>query len=126
MEVDDRCTMCNKHVPFVCPSLLTIRPFLADEEEMEEAPEGFIVERNARRRRRKIPYPSFSGRLYGLWSVCRGLSRKRKALVMKPYEEQKEKKSCELGFCNDIKTKSKSSQKEKNTVFVYTIQSTAA
>ena len=33
--------MCNE-CAFVCPHA-AIRPFLADEEEMTEAPEGFIV-----------------------------------------------------------------------------------
>lgn len=37
----EACTMCNE-CSFVCPHA-AIRPFLADEAEMEQAPEGFIV-----------------------------------------------------------------------------------
>ena len=35
------CTMCNE-CAFVCPQA-AIRPFLAEEDELTEAPEGFIV-----------------------------------------------------------------------------------
>lgn len=86
--ISDRCTMCNE-CAFVCPHA-AIRPFLANDEEMEEAPEGFIV----REMRGK------DGLLYRIQvSVedCTGCGlcveacpAKGKALEMKPYGEQKE------------------------------------
>lgn len=86
--ISDRCTMCNE-CAFVCPHA-AIRPFLAEEEEMKEAPVGFIV----REMRGK------DGLLYRIQvSVedCTGCGlcveacpAKGKALEMKPYDEQKQ------------------------------------
>lgn len=86
--ISDRCTMCNE-CAFVCPHA-AIRPFLAEEEEVTEAPVGFIV----REMRGK------DGLLYRIQvSVedCTGCGlcveacpAKGKALEMKPYDEQKE------------------------------------
>lgn len=56
--------------------------------------------------------------------MCRGLSRKEKALVMKPYEEQKEQ-AVNWAFAMTLRQKSKSSQR-KEYCLVYTIQSTAS
>ncbi|NJE63010.1 pyruvate:ferredoxin (flavodoxin) oxidoreductase [Enterococcus durans] len=86
--ISDRCTMCNE-CAFVCPHA-AIRPFLADDEEMTEAPEGFIV-RDMRgpdglKYRIQVSVEDCTG-----CGLCvEACPAKGKALVMKPYEEQKE------------------------------------
>ncbi|MGX7351838.1 pyruvate:ferredoxin (flavodoxin) oxidoreductase [Enterococcus canis] len=86
--ISDRCTMCNE-CAFVCPHA-AIRPFLADDEEMAEAPEGFIV-------REMRGADGLKYRIQVSLEDCTGCGlcvdacpAKGKALVMKPYEEQKE------------------------------------
>lgn len=86
--ISDRCTMCNE-CAFVCPHA-AIRPFLADEEEMAEAPEGYIV-------RSMRGADGLNYRIQVSVEDCTGCGlcveacpAKGKALVMKPYEEQKE------------------------------------
>ncbi|WP_326716687.1 pyruvate:ferredoxin (flavodoxin) oxidoreductase [Vagococcus jeotgali] len=82
------CTMCNE-CAFICPHA-AIRPFLVDEEEMEEAPSGYIT-RDMRgadgvKYRIQVSLEDCTG--CGLCvDIC---PVKDKALVMKPYEEQKE------------------------------------
>jgi pyruvate-ferredoxin/flavodoxin oxidoreductase len=83
----DKCTMCNE-CSFVCPHA-AIRPFLIDEDEMNEAPEGFIVK----------DFRGADGLMYRIQvSVedCTGCGlcveacpAKGKALEMRPYEEVK-------------------------------------
>lgn len=82
------CTMCNA-CSFVCPHA-AIRPILADQEEMENAPDGFIV-KNMRGQ---------DGLMYRIQvsiEDCTGCGLcveacpvKDKALKMEPIEEQKE------------------------------------
>lgn len=86
--ISDRCTMCNE-CAFVCPHA-AIRPFLADDDEMTEAPAGFIT------RDMKGP-DGLKYRIQVSLDDCTGCGlcveacpAKGKALVMKPYEEQKE------------------------------------
>lgn len=84
----DRCTMCNE-CAFVCPHA-AIRPFLADEEEMAEAPEGFITKEmrgaDGLMYRIQVSLEDCTG--CGLCvEVC---PARGKALEMKPYAEQKE------------------------------------
>ena len=55
--LSDRCTMCNE-CAFVCPHA-AIRPFLVDEDELTEAPEG-LCSRNARKRWSEVSNPSFN------------------------------------------------------------------
>lgn len=86
--LSDRCTMCNE-CAFVCPHA-AIRPFLADEDELAEAPEGFIVREmrgaNGQKYRIQVSVEDCTG--CGLCvEVC---PAKGKALTMRPYEEQKE------------------------------------
>ncbi|GFH42900.1 pyruvate-flavodoxin oxidoreductase [Lactococcus hodotermopsidis] len=81
----DKCTMCNE-CSFVCPHA-AIRPFLLDEDEVNEAPEGYLVK----------DYRGADGLMYRIQvSVedCTGCGlcveacpAKGKALEMKPYEE---------------------------------------
>lgn len=84
----DTCTMCNE-CAFVCPHA-AIRPFLAEEEELSDAPEGFV----AREMR------GTDGLLYriqvsledctGCGLCVQACPAKEKAIIMKPYENQKE------------------------------------
>lgn len=84
----ERCTMCNQ-CAFVCPHA-AIRPFLADDEEIKAAPEGYIV-------REMRGADGLNYRIQVSVEDCTGCGlcvdvcpAKGKALAMKPYEEQKE------------------------------------
>jgi pyruvate-ferredoxin/flavodoxin oxidoreductase len=84
----DACTMCNE-CAFVCPHA-AIRPFLADSEELENAPEGYLV-------REMKGADGLMYRIQVSLEDCTGCGlcvdvcpAKEKALIMKPYEEQKE------------------------------------
>jgi len=86
--LNDRCTMCNE-CAFVCPHA-AIRPFLADEAEMEAAPEGFIT-------REMRGADGLFYRIQVSIEDCTGCGlcveacpAKGKALVMQPYEAEKE------------------------------------
>lgn len=86
--LSDRCTMCNE-CAFVCPHA-AIRPFLADEDELTEAPEGFIVREmrgaNGQKYRIQVSVEDCTG-----CGLCvEACPVKGKALTMRPYEEQKE------------------------------------
>lgn len=98
----DRCTMCNE-CAFVCPHA-AIRPFLADDVEMQEAPEGFITKEMR----------GADGLLYRIQvslEDCTGCGlcvevcpAKGKALEMKPYAEQKEE-AINWAFAMTLQTK---------------------
>lgn len=84
----DACTMCNE-CAFICPHA-AIRPFLADSEELENAPEGYLV-------REMKGADGLMYRIQVSLEDCTGCGlcvdvcpAKEKALIMKPYEEQKE------------------------------------
>ncbi|MGK0550719.1 pyruvate:ferredoxin (flavodoxin) oxidoreductase [Enterococcus faecalis] len=84
----DRCTMCNE-CAFVCPHA-AIRPFLADEAELEAAPTGFFT-------REMRGTDGLMYRIQVSLEDCTGCGlcvqacpAKEKAILMKPYEEQKE------------------------------------
>lgn len=86
--LSDRCTMCNE-CAFVCPHA-AIRPFLADEDELTEAPEGFIVREmrgaNGQKYRIQVSVEDCTG-----CGLCvEACPAKGKALTMRPYDEQKE------------------------------------
>ncbi|MFS0938575.1 pyruvate:ferredoxin (flavodoxin) oxidoreductase [Enterococcus casseliflavus] len=86
--LSDRCTMCNE-CAFVCPHA-AIRPFLADEDELTKAPEGFIVREmrgaNGQKYRIQVSVEDCTG-----CGLCvEACPAKGKALTMRPYEEQKE------------------------------------
>ena len=110
--ISDRCTMCNE-CAFVCPHA-AIRPFLADDEEMTEAPEGFIV-RDMRgpdglKYRIQVSVEDCTG-----CGLCvEACPAKGKALVMKPYEEQKEQ-AVNWAFAMTLKQK-ENPVKGKNSV----------
>ncbi|MCB5956198.1 pyruvate:ferredoxin (flavodoxin) oxidoreductase [Enterococcus sp. CWB-B31] len=86
--ISDRCTMCNE-CSFVCPHA-AIRPFLADEEEMEEAPEGYIVREMRGADGLKYRIQVSVEDCTGCGLCVEACPAKGKALVMKPYNEQKE------------------------------------
>lgn len=107
----DACTMCNE-CAFVCPHA-AIRPFLADEEEMEEAPEGFLVREmkgaDGNMYRIQVSLEDCTG--CGLCvDVC---PAKGKALVMKPYEEQKEQ-AMNWAFAMTLKQKANPIKKKES------------
>ena len=110
--ISDRCTMCNE-CAFVCPHA-AIRPFLADDEEMTKAPEGFIV-RDMRgpdglKYRIQVSVEDCTG-----CGLCvEACPAKGKALVMKPYEEQKEQ-AVNWAFAMTLKQK-ENPVKGKNSV----------
>lgn len=84
----DKCTMCNE-CAFICPHA-AIRPFLADEAELNEAPEGFITREmrgaDGLQYRIQVSLEDCTG--CGLCvEVC---PAKEKALALKPYDAQKE------------------------------------
>lgn len=86
--IPENCIQCNQ-CAFVCPHA-AIRPFVADEDELETAPEGFIVRDmrgpDGQKYRIQVSVEDCTG--CGLCvDVC---PAKEKALVMKPYEEQKD------------------------------------
>ncbi|MBU5584204.1 4Fe-4S dicluster domain-containing protein, partial [Enterococcus sp. S181_ASV_20] len=85
MCIRDRCNECA----FICPHA-AIRPFLADDEEMAAAPEGFITRdmrgKDGLKYRIQVSLEDCTG--CGLCvEIC---PAKEKALVMRSYEEQKE------------------------------------
>ena len=86
--ISDRCTMCNE-CSFVCPHA-AIRPFLADEEEMEAAPEGYIVREMRGADGQKYRIQVSVEDCTGCGLCVEACPAKGKALVMKPYEEEKE------------------------------------
>lgn len=84
----DNCTQCNE-CAFICPHA-AIRPFMADDQEMQEAPAGFITRDmkgvDGTQYRIQVSVEDCTG--CGLCvEVC---PAKEKALVLKPYEEMKE------------------------------------
>ncbi|MBL1225248.1 pyruvate:ferredoxin (flavodoxin) oxidoreductase [Enterococcus sp. BWR-S5] len=86
--ISENCTMCNE-CAFICPHA-AIRPFLADEAELAEAPEGFIT-------RTMKGADNLDYRIQVSLEDCTGCGlcvemcpAKEKALVLKPYEERKE------------------------------------
>lgn len=86
--ISDRCTMCNE-CSFVCPHA-AIRPFLADDEEMEAAPEGYIVREMRGADGLKYRIQVSAEDCTGCGLCVEACPAKGKALVMKPYNEQKE------------------------------------
>lgn len=85
--ISDRCTMCNE-CAFVCPHA-AIRPFLADEDEMKEAPEGYIVREMRGKDGSKYRIQVSIEDCTGCGLCVEACPAKGKALVMKPLEEQK-------------------------------------
>ncbi|MBP1040489.1 pyruvate:ferredoxin (flavodoxin) oxidoreductase [Vagococcus sp. BWB3-3] len=98
----DRCTMCNE-CAFVCPHA-AIRPFLIDEKEASEAPEGFIM-------REMRGADGLMYRIQVSLEDCTGCGlcveacpAKGKALAMKPYGELKAE-AVNWAFAMTLKTK---------------------
>ncbi|QCI86819.1 pyruvate:ferredoxin (flavodoxin) oxidoreductase [Vagococcus zengguangii] len=98
----DRCTMCNE-CAFVCPHA-AIRPFLVDESEQSEAPEGFLT-------REMRGADGLMYRIQVSLEDCTGCGlcveacpAKGKALEMKPYDEMKEQ-AINWAFAMTLKTK---------------------
>ena len=109
--IPENCTMCNE-CAFVCPHA-AIRPFLADEDEMEEAPAGYIVRdiRGADGLQYRIQVAVDDCTGCGLCvAAC---PAKEKAIKMRPYEEQKEQA---VNWAFSMTLKAKKNPFKKNTV----------
>ncbi len=105
----DACTMCNE-CAFVCPHA-AIRPFLLDEKEMAEVPEGYITRdfkgKDGLNYRIQVSVEDCTG--CGLCvDAC---PAKGKALIMKPYEEQLEE-AANWAFSMTLKQKETKFKKE--------------
>jgi pyruvate-ferredoxin/flavodoxin oxidoreductase len=109
--ISDRCTMCNE-CAFVCPHAAT-RPFLADEEELEEAPEGFIVREMRGADGLKYRIQVSVEDCTGCGLCVEACPAKGKALVMKPYEESKEQA---MNWAFAMTLRQKENPVKKNTV----------
>lgn len=86
--ISENCTMCNE-CAFVCPHA-AIRPFLATDEELTEAPAGFITRdmRGADGLKYRIQVSLEDCTGCGL--CVEACPAKEKALKLEPYEDQKE------------------------------------
>lgn len=84
---EDKCTQCNI-CAFVCPHA-AIRPFLANEEEMTEAPDGFIVREMRGADGLKYRIQVSVEDCTGCGLCVEACPAKGKALEMKPYEAMK-------------------------------------
>ena len=105
----DACTMCNE-CAFVCPHA-AIRPFLLDDKEMAEVPEGYITRdfkgKDGLNYRIQVSVEDCTG--CGLCvDAC---PAKDKALIMKPYEEQREE-AVNWAFSMTLKQKETKFKKE--------------
>jgi pyruvate-ferredoxin/flavodoxin oxidoreductase len=106
--IAEHCTMCNE-CAFVCPHA-AIRPFLADDEEADGAPEGFIT-------RKMKGQDGLNYRIQVSVEDCTGCGlcveacpARNKALVMKPYDEMKEE-AMNWAFSMTLKEKAVSSRR---------------
>ncbi|MBP2100188.1 pyruvate:ferredoxin (flavodoxin) oxidoreductase [Enterococcus rivorum] len=109
--ISDRCTMCNE-CAFVCPHA-AIRPFLADEEEMTEAPEGYTTREMRGQDGLKYRIQVSVEDCTGCGLCVEACPAKGKALVMKPYEEQKEQA---MNWAFSMTLKQKENPAKPNTV----------
>ncbi|MGM0124061.1 pyruvate:ferredoxin (flavodoxin) oxidoreductase [Enterococcus sp. AZ194] len=109
--ISDRCTMCNE-CAFVCPHA-AIRPFLADDEEVEEAPVGFIVREMRGADGLKYRIQVSVEDCTGCGLCVEACPAKGKALVMKPYEESKEQA---INWAFAMTLRQKENPIKKNTV----------
>ena len=109
--ISDRCTMCNE-CSFVCPHA-AIRPFLADEDEMQEAPEGYIVREMRGEDGLKYRIQVSIEDCTGCGLCVEACPAKGKALVMKPYQEQKEQA---VNWAFAMTLKQKANPAKPNTV----------
>lgn len=111
--IPERCTMCNE-CAFVCPHA-AIRPFLADEDEMAEAPAGYIVRDMKGPDGQKYRIQVSIEDCTGCGMCVEACPAKGKALVMKPYEEQKEQ-AMNWAFAMTLRTKENPYGDKKNSV----------
>ncbi len=84
--IPENCIQCNQ-CAFVCPHA-TIRPVLATDEEVEAAPEGFIVREAMGAKGMKFRIVVSQEDCYGCGSCAHVCPAKDKALVMKPLAEE--------------------------------------
>jgi pyruvate-ferredoxin/flavodoxin oxidoreductase len=101
--IPENCISCNE-CSFVCPHA-AIRPFLADEEEMENAPEGYITKdmRGADGQRYRIQVSVEDCTGCGL--CIEACPAKNKALKVASYESQTETQAVNWAFAMTLKKK---------------------
>ena len=98
----DRCTMCNE-CAFVCPHA-AIRPFLVDEDEQAEVPEGFFTREMRGADGLKYRIQVSLEDCTGCGLCVEACPAKGKALEMKPYDEMKEQ-AINWAFAMTLKAK---------------------
>lgn len=98
----DNCIQCNQ-CSFVCPHAV-IRPFLLTEEEKEKAPEAFTSKKAIGK-----GLDGYSFRIQVSTLDCTGCGNcadvcpaPKKALIMKPFEEQYEEQKGNWEYANDV------------------------
>lgn len=87
--IPENCIQCNQ-CAFVCPHA-TIRPVLATDEEVEAAPEGFIVKEATSARGMKFRIVISQEDCYGCGNCVDVCPAKDKALVMRPLADEIDK-----------------------------------
>ena len=110
----DKCLQCNQ-CSYVCPHG-AIRPFLLDQKEMEQAPEGYGYEKAKGRGMEEYGYRMQVSPLdcLGCGACVQVCPAKEKALVMKPLESQ-EKENANWNY-------SMSLSKKKNPLGKYSVK----
>ncbi len=101
--IEENCIQCNQ-CSFVCPHAV-IRPFLLDEEEVKNAPEGFVT-------KKANGADGFQYRIQISPADCTGCGNcadicpaKNKALEMRPLEHEMEEQQSNWDFAMTIKNK---------------------
>ncbi|HLS54223.1 MAG TPA: pyruvate:ferredoxin (flavodoxin) oxidoreductase, partial [Tissierellaceae bacterium] len=103
--IPDHCIQCNQ-CSLVCPHA-TIRPFLLDEEEKENAPESFVTKKAIGRGLENLEYKIQVSVLdcTGCGNCAEVCPSREKALVMVPFEEEYEVESKNWEYAMTIEDK---------------------
>lgn len=101
----DNCIQCNQ-CSYVCPHA-TIRPFLLNEEEVKNAPEGFETKKAIGKGLEGLQYRMQVSVLdcTGCGNCAEVCPAKEKALVMKPFEEEYEVQSENWDYAMTVEAK---------------------
>ncbi len=100
--ISENCIQCNQ-CAFVCPHA-TIRPYLAEEKELEDAPEGFVTKKAVGKGLGDLQYRIQVSPLdcVGCGNCADICPAKKKALEMKPLEEMVEKEAINWQFAESL------------------------
>ncbi|NLT95650.1 MAG: pyruvate:ferredoxin (flavodoxin) oxidoreductase [Clostridia bacterium] len=99
--IPENCIQCNQ-CSYVCPHA-AIRPFLLNDEEVKNAPQGFVVKKAIGKQLEGLQFRVQVSPLdcTGCGSCANVCPSKEKALVMKPVEEQVEKEAANWEYAAD-------------------------